>query len=141
MANLRPHKFCTGKCKGKWKYITGTETTETQYLKISGNWSRYYSRLSNFPKRKGSLSTQDLLAIHEKQDGRCALSGAGMTCTLSKGFVCPTNASIDRIEAGGSYSPSNIQLTCRVVNGFRANTPIPEFIEWCHKVSRHAHLN
>ena len=32
-----PHKFCSEQCKGKWKYIIGTVTTETQYKKISGN--------------------------------------------------------------------------------------------------------
>ena len=132
------HKFCSTSCKGKWKYITGTESTENQYNKISGNWKRYASRLLYYGGRKrDALSVEIVLAQLEKQNFKCALTGRDLTCYLEKGKVTKTNASIDRIVAGGSYTADNIQLVCRAVNGFRSNTSVEEFIDWCKAVAEH----
>lgn len=114
--------------------MSGQMTTESQYELISGNWDRYFSRLL-YHGRKGQLTREDLLLLLEKQKGLCALSGEPLTCILEKGKKCRTNASIDRLEAGGSYAPENVQLVCAVLNGFRIDTPLDEFIEFCHKVS------
>lgn len=57
--------------------------------------------------------------------------------TLEKGVICRTNASIDRLEAGGPYIKDNIQLVCSVLNKFRINTPVAEFVWWCKKVAEH----
>ena len=129
------HKFCSDPCRGKWKYIVGTKTTESQYEKISGNWDKYFNRLSCRSQGRSGLSTEDLKDILEQQEGVCALSGIGLTCKLEKGVKCQTNASIDRIEAGGPYIKENVQLVCSVLNGFRSNTPLGEYIWWCTKVA------
>lgn len=132
------HKFCTESCKGKWKYITGSMTTEVQYKLISGNWSRYISRLLYCGGRRRDLLTREvLLARLEKQNYLCALSGVPLTCELSKGVTCNTNASVDRIIPGGSYTPDNIQLVCVVLNNWRYDTTIAEFIRWCKKVAEY----
>jgi hypothetical protein len=129
------HKFCSEQCKGKWPYITGVLTTESQYERISGNWHRYYLRLLQGSGRKqDGLTTQVLLALHERQGGMCALSGAPLTCELVKGAVCFTNASIDRIIPGGAYSPDNIQLVCRHVNSWRSTMPVEDFVQVCRAV-------
>jgi hypothetical protein len=129
------HKFCSNQCKGKWKYITGEQSTENQYLKISGDWGRYYARLLQAGKRKADGLTRDhLMALHEAQGGRCALSGLEMTCKLNKGTITYTNASIDRIEAGGAYSPGNVRLVCRHVNSWRGVMPTEDFINVCRAV-------
>lgn len=131
-------KFCSAPCKGKWKYITGVVTTATQYEKISGNWQRYLSRLLYYGGRKrDKLTREDLLRQLQKQNYRCALTGRELTCSLAKGVVCPTNASVDRITAGGPYTPDNIQLVCRAVNMWRGATPITEFVDWCRAVVNH----
>ena len=97
------NKFCGAQCRGKWKYITGQGSTTAQYDSISGNWRRYYLRLLQAGKRKhDGLTIEFLLTLHDSQQGLCALSGLPMTCELVKGDVCFTNASIDRIEAGGA---------------------------------------
>ena len=130
------NKFCSGSCKGKWQYITGQVTTESQYDKISGNWKRYMSRLLYVGGRKrDGLTREQLLEKLEEQDYKCALSGISLTCQLKKGVKFPYNVSIDRIEAGGAYTIDNIQLICQSLNSFRNNTPLDEFIALCKAVA------
>lgn len=130
------HKFCSAKCKGKWQYITGTGSTASQYEVISGNWGRYVSRLLYYGGRKRDLLTRDILLRQlQKQDFKCALSGVPLTCNLNKGVSCSTNASVDRIVAGGPYTEDNIQIVCKALNHWRAATPVAEFVEWCRKVA------
>lgn len=129
------HKFCSGPCKGKWKYLSGEMTTERQYQYISGNWRRYFNRLCCRSQGRASLVVEDLISLLEKQNGRCALTGIELTCTLEKGIKFKTNASLDRIEAGGPYIKENIQLVCSAVNCLRLDMNVQEFIWWCKKVS------
>lgn len=129
------HKFCSESCKGKWKYITGVTTTESQYKLISGNWRKYYLRLLQRKGRKeDGLTVDQLLQLHDTQNGLCALSGLPLTCDLEKGTTCYTNSSIDRIEAGGAYTVDNIQLVCRHVNSWRGIMPVDVFVSVCRAV-------
>lgn len=129
------HRFCTAKCKGKWQYISGRNSTENQYRVISGNWKRYCSRLLYYAGRKrDKLTVEVLLEKLAKQNYLCALTGKPLTCTLEKGNRSLTNASIDRIMAGGPYTSDNIQMVCRAVNLWRGDIPIPEFVDWCRLV-------
>lgn len=128
---------CSKDCKRKWARTNGSETTQAQYGLISGNWEKYYNRL-RCQKHRTKLSLQALLGLHEVQKGRCALSGMEMTCRLEKGNRCQTNASIDRIDPKGPYTADNIQLVCAILNKFRIDTSVEDFINWCKKVSDHA---
>lgn len=128
------HKYCSEPCKGKAKYLNGGVTTASQYKNISGNWSRYFDRLLG-KGRRGVLSRQDLLSKLEKQNGLCALSGIPLTCALKQGTRFPNNASIDRVVAGGTYAPENIQLVCSALNGFRKDCTVDEFIHYCTAVA------
>jgi len=130
------HKFCSPQCKGKWKYITGSGSTKEQYKRISGNWHKYFQRLCIKDKRE-DLSTEILLEVLKEQDGKCALSGETLTCQLEKGTVHKTNASIDRLVAGGPYTKDNIQLVCRALNSWRGDTDLLDFIDWCKKVAKY----
>lgn len=131
-------RFCSKVCKGKFKYINRDVTTESQYRQISGNWQRYLSQLLYFAGRKRDLLTrEDLLKILEEQDYVCKISGIPLTCKLEKGIKFWTNASVDRIEPGGPYTPENIQLVCRGLNSWRSDTPLNDFIEICRKVAEH----
>lgn len=133
----KKHRFCTKGCKGKWKYVNNDVTTASQYKQISGDWSRYLSRLLYAAGRKrDSLTRDDLLKKLVEQDYKCAISGLPLTCQLEKGVKFPHNASVDRIEAGGSYTPDNIQLVCKAVNSWRSDTPLDDFIEVCRAVVR-----
>lgn len=131
-------KFCNTRCKRKtYQQAGGCESTERQYEHINGNWDRYFSRLVTFSRRK-ALSVEMLLKLLDSQKGKCALTGVELTCVLVKGVTNPTNASIDRIDNTRGYEPDNIHLVCAVVNKFRVDTPLSEFIEWCVKVANYA---
>ena len=130
-------KWCSVECKGKWKYVSGQVTTESQYAKISGNWKRYLNRLVNAKGRKDDgLTIKILMDKLKEQNKKCALSGEEMTCLLEKGKKFPMNASIDRIEAGGPYSPDNTRLVCSMLNKWRSDQDTDKFIEMCHKVAQ-----
>lgn len=131
------HKFCSAVCKGKHPYTTGVRTTESQYLKVSGNWYMYLQRLKCGKARK-NLTTDDLVELLEKQNYRCALSGEPLTCTLGRGMINFTNASIDRIEPGSEYSKDNIRLVCRIANVMKWNMPDEELKLWCKRILEHA---
>jgi hypothetical protein len=130
-----PHKYCSTRCKEK--ALCGTENTSRQYTRISGRWDKYFTRLCNQKHRKGRITREDCLALLEKQNYKCALSGETLTCRLEVGVRTLTNASIDRIDAKGSYAMDNIQLVCTVLNSFRNETPLDEFVLWCKKVAEY----
>ena len=136
---LTHQRFCSESCKGKFKYLSGKVTTRSQYATISGNWFKYFQRIINSkPERREYLTPEILLSVLENQNYKCALTGIELTCQLEAGFICKTNATIDRIEAGGLYIPENIQLVCKAVNSFRNNLSVEEFIWWCRKVVENA---
>lgn len=130
------HKYCSTKCKRTASRLC--ETTERQYKLISGNWEKYFNRLCSKSFRRELLSKQDCLDILEKQNRRCALTGVELTCNLTKGVTCRTNASIDRINPKGIYTKDNVQLVCVAVNKLRVDMSVDEFIDWCKKVTEHA---
>jgi hypothetical protein len=136
------HKFCSPECKGKWQYLSGRVTTESQYKNISGSWGRYLSRLMYAAGRKrDKLSKETLLKKLEEQNFRCALSGLPLTCLLEKGKKHPFNASVDRIIPGGSYTEDNIQLVCKALNRWRADTELEVFISMCKSVANYNKAN
>jgi hypothetical protein len=108
----------------------------TRYLKENGNWDLYFKHL--LYRKKGNLTSSDLIKVLDNQDGKCALSGEKLTCTKIRGEVSKTNASIDRVNAGGEYNVDNVQLVCRAVNSFRNNLTVADFINWCKKVAKNA---
>lgn len=124
-------KFCSEACGKQYRRAQGRDSTEDQYRLASGNWKKYYTRRLGERRRRLSLTVQQLLDLHEKQDGRCALTGKVMTCRLVRGERCLTNASIDRVQVGGPYTIDNIQLVCAGVNRWRGEIPLEEFVEWC----------
>jgi 5-methylcytosine-specific restriction endonuclease McrA len=132
---IRTQRFCSAACRGKWKYVSGIASTDNQYERINGNWRRYVSRLLYFNGRKRDKLTQEILLKQlDKQEYKCALSGVVLTCRLERGVTCPTNASVDRIIAGGPYTEDNIQMVCRALNAWRSDTTIEDFVAWCRLV-------
>ena len=130
-------KFCGAQCKGRYKYKCQNYQTSNQYNYISGNWLRYLNRLTFKKRREQGLTADVLMELLVKQNYQCALTGKELTCILEVGQKCPTNASIDRIDAGGSYQAHNVQLVCAAVNSFRNKISLPEFIAWCKAVTQH----
>ena len=129
------NKFCSPQCKGKWPYITGKKSTENQYKEISGNWTRYFSRLLyTNGRRKDKLTRDVLLLLLKEQNHLCALTKLPLTCELSNGVISLTNASIDRINPGSEYTKENIRLVCRIVNIMKWNMSDEELFIWCQRI-------
>lgn len=135
--NSGVNKFCSVKCKTKKNQQEGSMTVAMQYKRISGDWTKYFNRLMRRTGKRPLLTTKDLLFVLEKQQGLCALSGIPLTCLLEQGKKFKTNASIDRIIAGGEYTKDNIQLVCAALNSWRADTDLQEFIWFCKKVTEY----
>lgn len=136
--NFMPHgpaaRYCSRACGQRYRRAHGIRTTEDQYRIRSGNWSVYYNLRLNEKDRKKTLTVRDVLDLHGRQNGLCALTGVPLTCELVRGKRNFTNASIDRKVPGGPYTIDNIQLVCSAVNQWRGEIPLGEFVEWCRKV-------
>jgi hypothetical protein len=87
-------------------------------------------------KRNG-LTTDSLLQMFDRQNGRCAISGVEMTRLSGQGHVA-TNISIDRIDSSKSYTPDNIQLVCHIVNLMKHNLTTAQLVDWCRKITEMA---
>lgn len=126
-------KFCCKKCGKKF----GKLSTEEQYRNISGNWKKYFLRLLQCHGRKSSgLTVDHLIDLLKLQEYKCALSGVELSCFKKRGVNFKTNASIDRVDPKGPYSPDNIQLVCKCLNSFRSDLSVEDFIDWCKKVAK-----
>lgn len=128
--------FCSDGCRHEHPSYEQRLSTEAQYKSISGNWQRYFNRLAGKKHREG-VTVDQLLLLLAQQGGKCALSGVKLTCLLEKGKKFKTNASLDRIEAGGPYIIENIQLVCSALNSWRGDTELDEFKWWCKQVTQH----
>jgi hypothetical protein len=120
----------------KWLQSNPNYWTEN----VNGNWKRFFACLRRLYRRRELVTTDQLLELLKKQNHRCALSGQQMTCIRGQGPVA-TNASLDRIAAGGPYTIDNIQLVCHAINVARRNLPISEFIDMCRAVTEHNNAN
>jgi hypothetical protein len=130
--------YCSPDCRLVAQTESDRRGTRAQYESISGNWHRWYSRAVTKKRKKDGLTVDQLKRLHVQQNGRCALTGFEMTCTLVSGTRCLTNASLDRIVPGGPYSIDNIQLVCAGVNMWRGEIPLDEFVDWCRAVVNYA---
>ena len=100
-------------------------------------WYNYFRRLlQNSASQRKALSIEHLEKLLLRQKGACAISGVELTKITGQGVVS-TNASIDRIRAGGPYTLGNIRLVCNFVNGFKNNMPDKEFRWWCERIAEH----
>ena len=74
--------------------------------------------------------------LWDKQNGRCALSGAFMTWHKG-GEKRNTNVSIDRIDPNIEYVLPNIQLVCWRVNLIKHTMTEDELYWWCKNIVTH----
>ena len=116
------HFFCSVKCCGAYN--------------VGKTWDSYFRKLiQKSPNRKG-LTVEVLKDMLEDQEGLCALSGIPLTKIMGTGNIS-TNASIDRINAGGPYTKKNIRLVCHYLNSFRGQVSDGEFLFFCRRVTLH----
>lgn len=83
---------------------------------------------------ESTVTPELLIALWEKQEGRCAVTGRPMTHMRGIGHCVKTNVSIDRIDSSIGYTADNIRLVCRVVNVMKWTSTDQEMVEWANAI-------
>lgn len=123
----RRKKYCSRSCKN-------TGGSRRHHLKHNGTLKYCIQKLCGEQKRKG-LNWEDVYALYQRQEGKCALTGVQMTHDRTSKT---TAISIDRIHAGGPYISENIRLVCGIANSMRLNMTDSELYFWCSKLLEYA---
>lgn len=102
---------------------------------------RMLSRAKLRSQRKGltfSLTTDDVLAILDDQDGKCAVSGMlfDVRPHPRRGAKQPFNMSLDRIDNRAGYTRQNVRVTTIMVNTARLDWSDADFYKMCAAVVR-----
>ena len=100
----------------------------------------FFKQLIRTNSKRNGLTTELLIEIFERQQGRCAISGIEMTKVVGQGHVL-TNVSIDRIDSAKEYLPGNVQLVCHIVNLMKHNMATAELVAWCNNIVHHQEQN
>lgn len=77
-----------------------------------------------------SITYEDVAALYDQQEGKCALTGRSMS-TRTKD---PDVISLDRIDNDKGYTADNIQLVTGQVNRCKNAYTVEEFIDMCRAV-------
>ena len=88
-------------------------------------------------KAEFNIVVEDLMALWEKQEGRCAISGVALTYHRDGGGKKEFNASIDRIIPHDPYNPNNIQLVAHRVNIMKHELTEDLFFWWIKTLHDH----
>lgn len=79
------------------------------------------------------ITKEDLINLWDKQNGKCAISGIDMTCTLDSGRT-PYNVSADQINPSMGYTKNNIQLVCMSVNQLKSDFEMDIVLNICKNI-------
>jgi hypothetical protein len=114
-------------------------TTAKQYKSHARNPEAFlrwkYSKLTDRVKKMkksivSDITINELIAIYNAQQGKCALSGLPMTHN-APGFIY-SNISIDRIDPNGGYTKNNVRLVMKILNTLRndgSDVDLYQFVE------------
>lgn len=100
------------------------------YSKLYGDYETYFNAQLNRRNRKKTLSVKDCIDILNNQNKKCALTGLDFVLQANSPYL-PT---LDRINAGGSYTKENVRIVCNAANSFRNKWSDQIFFEICKKV-------
>lgn len=101
-----------------------------QYL-----WSRLGRQNKNQAQVEVELTKDDLKALWDEQQGKCAVTGLHMTY-FPRAMRSSTglNASVDRIDSTGIYSRGNVRLVCNKVNMMKGAGEDADMLWWCKQI-------
>lgn len=83
-----------------------------------------------------SITYEDLVELHAKQGGKCALTGWEMTAVTGQ----LTTISLDRIDNSRGYSIDNIHLVTRQANWAKNEWTVEQLITFCKAVTENHKL-
>lgn len=75
--------------------------------------------------------------LFEKQNGKCAISGADLYLAQSTSTRPHQTASLDRIDSTKGYIEGNVQWVHKNINLMKNTIPEEDFINWCKLVCAH----
>ena len=81
------------------------------------------------------LEPEDLIALWEKQEGKCAVSGVFLTHHKDGSGRKDYNASIDRISCERGYTTQNIQLVAYRINIMKHTLSEDMFYWWIKTIN------
>lgn len=79
------------------------------------------------------IPIERLIAMYERQKGRCFYSGVQMEWGCRSELGC----TVDRIDSAAGYSEANVVLCCYRMNMMKHVQSADAFIDWCSKVAAH----
>lgn len=124
-------KDCESERHKEYRATHSTDDINTFFRDIAtGCRGRAYRSDGKF---ECAINKDDLIALYEKQNHKCALSGIEMTTIKGSGKF-PSNASVDRIDPGKDYSLDNIRLVCNHVNMMRSNLSDEDLLYYCKAI-------
>ena len=124
-------KDCESERHKEYRATYSTDDINTFFRDIAtGCRGRAYRSDGKF---ECTINKDDLIALYEKQNHKCALSGIEMTTIKGSGKF-PSNASVDRIDPGKDYSLDNIRLVCNHVNMMRSNLSDENLLYYCKAI-------
>lgn len=95
-----------------------------------------FSRLNNKARKvEVSITKEDLRAMWDLQQGKCAVTGMHMTYYPRRmRDNTGLNASIDRIDQSKGYERGNVRLVCYRVNLMRHAGEDADLLWWCKQI-------
>lgn len=67
------------------------------------------------------ITVDQAIALFQRQEGKCALSGVQMTWAPGAGRPVATSVSMDRINQSAGYTVDNVRFVCHAANCFRGS--------------------
>ncbi|MDC7701607.1 hypothetical protein [Vogesella indigofera] len=103
-----------------WKQVVDRLVSTAQQTTSQSNGQVAYKTIKN---KNNAFTSQEefalyVLALIEKQDGCCAISGLPLRPDEQCEDV-EMLASLDRIDSNGHYEPGNLQVVCRFINRWK----------------------
>lgn len=141
--NFQKHKYYTyrdnreARCKScKTKQIKKARSLydDNERLKKTLRMRFYAARdRANKKNLPFELTTDFLLNLWEKQNGKCAITNLPMTYINDNGRIY-TNVSVDQKQPNEGYTLENTQLVCMAVNQLKSDMTMDEVLLICESV-------
>ena len=134
-SEFRKGRVICGQCKTE-KAISGISASYETYLRNLYSKSKSnVKRGMRGPEITFEIQPEDVIALWEKQNGKCAISGVYLTHHIDGSGKKEYNASIDRISGDKGYTIHNIQLVCYRINIMKHTLSEDMFYWWIKTIN------
>jgi hypothetical protein len=108
-------------------------------IQASVAYKRFWRSLNWMADTRGlkiTVSLEEIFALLEKQNNKCALTGLNIMFPHTKNSSDRT-ASLDRIDSNKDYSIDNIQWIHKDINKMKNNFSEDKLLEYCKLIVKH----